>query len=123
MSEMFDITEIRGIRAALLGYEARCHQALAMARGEEGQAADTTKAQDMYRTLKLELKGEVAALKKRPISRAEQCFYEPAIRRAAQEMRSPTDASPLSPKWSTSLVNTSSEFTYYLDRLERSQAE
>ncbi len=122
-SETFDVTEARGIRAALSGYEARCLQALETARGAHGRPPDATMARDMYRSLKEELKAEAAVLRARQLSRAEHCFYEPAIRQAAQEFQAPADSSPHSPRWSISLIGACGEFAYYLHNLNKAQTK
>ena len=58
MTDTYDIAEVRSIRAALSGYEARCIQAIAHATGTEAHGADVARALDMCRTLKHELETE-----------------------------------------------------------------
>ena len=121
MSDEFDIAEIRGIRALLQGYEARCDQVLDAIKEKPLSAHELSRAQDLYRNLKTELKHEAAQLQKRwdTMSRAEQCFSDPAIRKAAIALKPATNSNPSSSNWIGALLDARGEFSYYLLNLNR----
>lgn len=119
MTDTYDIAEVRSIRAALSGYEARCLQAIAYAMGTEAHGADVSKALGMCCALKHELEAEAGVLRLTQLSVAARRFYEPAIRQAAYEMQGAADQGPVSSEWARSLIGASGEFSYYLDNLNK----
>lgn len=117
MNEEFDVDEIRAIRAKLLGYQAQCSQIMDGIGDRVTLSADErSKLQDLYTNLKSDLKTEAAALWKSRdnLSRAEECFYEPAIRKAAVALRPATNSNPITSRWFSALYDCEGEFSYIL---------
>ncbi|QPS74843.1 hypothetical protein [Delftia acidovorans] len=122
MTENFDADEIRAIRAKLLGFQSRCKQIS----NEIGERKSLTidekeRLQELYTSLKADLKAESAALRKcwDDLSRAEECFYEPAIRKAAIALRPATNSNPITSGWFSALYDCEGEFSYVLFNLEK----
>jgi hypothetical protein len=76
-----------------------------------------------YRSLKADLKeaskyGTLSG-RRRAMSRAEECFYAPAVRRAALDLRPPTNSNPLTSGWLSAVFEAQSEFSYWLHGLDK----
>lgn len=122
MTETFDADEIRAIRAKLLGFQSRCKQ-ISNAIGDRKslQIDEKTKLQELYTNLKADLKAESAVLRKSwdYLSRAEECFYEPAIRKAAIALRPATNSNPITSGWFSALYDCEGELSYVLFNIEK----
>ena len=107
----------------LQGYEGRCDQVLEAIKSPRLTQHELARAQDLYRNLKDELKLEAAQLRKRwnSMSRAEQCFYDPAICKAAIALKPRTDSNPKNSNWVGALLDARSEFSYYLHNMNRAE--
>jgi len=78
---------------------------------------------EAYSSLKDELRrlhefGTVGGIR-RDQSESEERFFAPAVNRALQALRAPTNTNPLSSKWSALLSEAASEISYQLHRLEK----
>lgn len=122
MTENFDADEIRAIRAKLLGFQSRCKQ-ISNEIGDHKSLTINEKAklQELYTSLKADLKTESAALRKswNDLSRAEECFYEPAIRKAAIALRPAINSNPITSRWFSALYDCEGEFSYVLFNMEK----
>lgn len=114
MTENFDAAEIRAIRAKLLGFQSRCNQISNEIGDRKSLTIDEkAKLQELYTSLKSDLKAESAALRKAwdDLSRAEECFYEPAIRKAAIALRPATNSNPITSGWFSALDDCEGELS------------
>lgn len=101
MNEQFDLEDIRSVASAMLEFERRCDEILTLL-GEKRslQRHEREEIEQLYKSLKSNLKeaAKYGTLSQRrvPLTRAEQCFYDPAVRRAAIALRPATNSHPVS---------------------------
>ena len=105
-------------------FEQRCDEILSLL-GEKKHLSPHDRAQieRLYRSLKEDLKhaakhGTVSG-KRQPLTRAEECFYNPAARRAAIDLRPATNSNPISSNWYGAVYEAQLEFSHWLHSLAR----
>ena len=119
MNEDFDPAELRAVALAMREFKRRCDAIAVMLQGKTGlRLHEREELRTLYEALKRDLK---AAAKngtlsgsRTALSRAEQCFYDPAVRRAAIDLRPATNSHPLNGNWMGARYEAGSEFSYYL---------
>lgn len=122
----FEPNELQFIARAMQGLEKRCGD-LADQIGGAGHLSPSARGEisAAYAELKTDLKtaakfGTVDGTR-RSQSRGEQCFFGPAVKRAAIALRPATNSHPIHSRWTHSLLEARREFSYYLAQLEASQ--
>jgi hypothetical protein len=122
MNENFDTGEIRAIAEALREYERRCEEILSLLADKRHLLPnERSTVEELYRALKEDLKraakhGTLSG-NRQPQTRAEQCFYDPALRRAAIDLRPATNSNPISSRWFGAVSEARSELSYWLHNL------
>lgn len=122
MNEQFDPAEIRAVASAMREFESRCEKILTLL-GEKRilLPSERDEVEQLYKSLKNDLReaSKYGTLSQRrvPLTRAEQCFYDPAVRRAAINLRPATNSHPVSSHWVSAVFEAQSEFTYWLQSL------
>ena len=124
MPEAFDSAEVGLVREALRGFELRCEAVIDMLDGKRHLSpGERSEIEALYRTLKDDLKkaakhGTLSG-RRDAKSRVEECFYAPAVSRAAIDLRPPTNSNPIVSGWLSALLAARSEFSYWLHSLNR----
>ncbi len=123
-SETFPDDELRAIAEVMRAFERRCDEILALL-GDKRYLTRNERMQIelLYRGLKDDIKraakhGTLSGLRA-PLSRAEQCFYDPAVRRAATDLRPATNSNPITSRWFSAINDARGEFSYWLSNLEQ----
>lgn len=122
MSETFDSDDLRTVASAMREFEQRCAEILALL-GEKRSLSpfERSEIEGRYRSLKADLKGAskygTLSGRRQPLTRAEACFYDPAVRRAAVDLRPATNSHPISSRWFSAVYEARSEFSYWLHNL------
>lgn len=127
MSETFDPAELSAVAAALQLFADRCEEILALL-GEKRTLPphEREKIARLYRDLKGDLdearKYGTLSGKRGIRTRAEDCFYDPAVRRAHIDLRPATNSHPIKSRWFAAVLEAKWEFSYWKCNLETAQA-
>lgn len=122
MSETFDSEDLRTVASAMRSFEQRCEKILALLGDKRSLSPfERSEIEGRYRSLKADLKeaskyGTVSG-RRQPLTRAETCFYYPAVRRAAIDLRPATNSNPISSRWFSAVYEARSQFSYWLHNL------
>lgn len=121
--ERFPEDELRAIESALAAYETRCAEISRLIGDKRWLSAhELEHVRSLYAVLKADIRqaAHVPTLdqRKRALTRAEQCFWDPAIRRAAVDLRPATNTNPIRSNWIGALVEARSEFSYWRHNLQ-----
>jgi len=123
MSEKFESAELQAVKEAMEAFMQRCDELIELI-GEKRylNPDERAKVQQRYRLLKDDLKeaaknGTVSG-KRLPKTRAEDCFYDPAVRRAAIDLRPATNSHPITSNWLSAVFEARSEFSYWLHNMD-----
>lgn len=122
MNEQFDPADIRAVASAMREFERKCEEILTLL-GEKRslQSHEREEVERLYKSLKSDLKeaAKYGTLSQRrvPLTRAEKCFYDPAVRRAAIDLRPATNSHPISSRWLGAVLEARSELSYWLHSL------
>lgn len=123
MGEKFDAAELQTVKAAMERFVHRCDAIIELI-GEKRSLPPHERAdvEQLYRDLKEDLK---AAAKngtvdgaRREKTRVEDCFYNPAVQRAAIDLRPATNSHPIKSRWLSAVFEARAEFTYWLHNLD-----
>jgi hypothetical protein len=124
MAEEFEKSDVLAVSQAMRTYIQRC-EILVDLIGEKRRltASERMEVEGQYRSLKEDLKlaakyGTIDNTR-RTKTRTEDCFYDPAVRKAAIDLQPATNSNPITSHWLSAVIEAQSEFTYYLDSLER----
>ena len=122
MTEQFDPAEVRSVAAALREFERRCVAILELL-GEKHSLSQSERqeATRLYTLLKSDLKdaakhGTLSG-RREARSRVEECFFDPAVRRAHIDLRPATNSHPVSSRWFAAVFEARSEFSYWLHNM------
>lgn len=123
MSEQFDPEQLAATGAAMQELERRCETILVMLGGKKTISRfEQSEVSVLYLRLKEDLKAasKYGTLdgKRRPRTRAEECFYDPAVRRAHIDLRPKTNSHPISGRWFSAVFEAKSEFSYWLHNMQ-----
>jgi hypothetical protein len=100
MNEQFDPADIRAVASAMREFEGQCEEILTLL-GKKLilQPYELDEVARLYKSLKSDLKeaSKFGTVSRRrvPLTRAEHCFYHPAVRRAAIDLRPATNSHPI----------------------------
>ena len=126
MPEKFDWNDLQAVRDAMLAFEARCEQIMAILADKKHLAPfERDEVQALYRQLKDDLKaaaksGSIYGARSRDqLTRAEFAFYDPAVRRAAIDLRPATNSNPITSRWFSAVHEAQMEFSYYRHGLDK----
>lgn len=124
MNDRHHPEDVNAVLQALDAFTARCDELmLILDEKPRLSAAGRERAQGLYRSLKEDLKAAAKApyvhpvRGKRPLTPCESAFYEPAVKRAAIDLRPATNSNPLSSQWFGAVYEAQMEFTYYAHNL------
>jgi len=123
MSEKFDPVELAAVGEAMQRFEARCEEILILIGDKRTLSAyERSEVSVLYLRLKEDLKeaakyGTLSA-KRTPLTRVEQCFYDPAVRRAHIDLKPKTNSHPIHGRWFSAVFEAKSEFSYWLHNME-----
>lgn len=123
MSENFDQEELAAVASAMLRFEARCEEILTLlAEKRTLSNFERSEVSVLYLRLKEDLKlaaktGTLSG-KRTAMTRSEQCFYDPAVRRAHIDLRPKTNSHPIHGRWFSAVLEAKSEFSYWLHNME-----
>ena len=122
MPETFDPSDLRAVASAMRVFEQRCDEILALLGEKRGLSPlERSEIEDRYRSLKADLKEaskyRTLSGRRQPLTRAEACFYDPAVRRAAVDLRPATNSHPISSRWFSAVYEARSEFSFWLHNL------
>lgn len=113
---------------ALASFEDRAREIIARIDGRRSIApSEKDELQTLYSSLKEDVKS-AARLGKVVSDRQEQTgweryYFTPAMLKAANGLRAKTNSHPINSNWIGSLLDASTEFSYYLSMLERDRPE
>lgn len=124
--EHFDPEELAAIASELEELEKRCERVLALL-GDKRHLTlrEREDVEILYRELKSDLKAAAMhgtlSRTNRDKTRAEQCFLDPALRRAALSLRPAVNSNPISSRWFSAISEARMELAYWRYNLERAQ--
>lgn len=118
-----DSHEIVLIREKLTAFNARCEAIMSLLGDKRRLSQEEHKhASELYRSLKDDLKRAAAVGtvtgEKRALTDAEECFYAPAVRAAALDLKPPVNSNPITADWSSALYDAQIEFAHLMPKLE-----
>jgi hypothetical protein len=124
MTEAFDAEEVLKVASALRDFERRCDEIAARLTDKRTLFIFEREAiRELYTSLKGDLKAAAKygtlSGRREALTRTEQCFYDPAVRRAALAMRPATNSHPILLRWSEALFEASSECSFWLHNLAK----
>ncbi len=128
MSENFDPVELQQIELALRAYKDRCEEILQLL-GEKRSLSLGEREQivALYAALKDDLKAAAKhgtlSKSRRQQTRAETCFFDPAVRRAVLNLRPATNTNPISSHWFSAVFEAQSEFSYWLHNMDKAGSD
>jgi hypothetical protein len=123
MKESFNTHDLKAVANRLADFEARCEEMMELLNEKHQLRPDERSyIEALFRSLKEDLKraakyGTITG-ERRPQNRAEQCFYDPAVRRAAIDLRPATNSHPITSRWFAAICEAKMEFSYYRNQID-----
>ncbi len=118
-----DSHEIVLIREKLTAFNERCEAIMSvLADKRRLSQGERERAAELYRSLKDDLK-RAAAIgtvtgEKRALTDTEECFYAPAVRAAALDLKPAVNSNPITADWLSALYDAQIEFVHFIPKLE-----
>jgi hypothetical protein len=124
MNEKFDPREVEAVAAAMFAFYQRCEEIMLLLNEKRSlRPIERQEIQRLYASLKHDLdvarKHGTLSGRREPRTRAEDCFYDPAVRAAHIDLRAATNSNPISSRWFSLVQEAQSEFSYWLHNLGR----
>ncbi|GAB2662943.1 hypothetical protein [Arenimonas aestuarii] len=124
--EHFDPEELAAIASELEELEKRCERVLGLL-GDKRHLTrrEREDVEILYRELKSDLKAAAKhgtlSRTNRDKTRAEECFFDPALRRAAVALSPAVNSNPISSRWFSAVYEAQTELAYWRYNLEKAQ--